>query len=90
MVRTIIDLLHVGFILVVPLALMVSDGEHLGKRRGAYDSPCDQLLNETTTDAHMQANHVPVKLAYCLNTSWGLGPSRKKTSMMPDSLIQWV
>jgi hypothetical protein len=44
-VRTIIDLLHVGFVLVVPLALVVSDGEHLGKRRGACDdSPCDQLV----------------------------------------------
>ena len=33
---------------------------------------------------------VPVSLAYCLNTSSGVGPGRRKVSKIPDSEIQWV
>ncbi len=32
---------------------------------------------------------VPVRAAYCLNTSRGAGPNIKKTSIIPDSEYQW-
>lgn len=33
---------------------------------------------------------VPVRTAYCLKTSLGLGPSIMKISITPDSENQWV
>lgn len=80
---------HVLLVVVIPPALVVTQGEEGGQRLRACRGGAAGLgAGSLAPPTPLPPRGVPVRAAYCPVTAAGAGPSSKKTSMMPLSDIQ--